>query len=169
MDTFFLAHTSTTSRREEFIQRAWIQHQFAQIASRRRHKDEEMGFLIVDLATMGGPSRKLRTYLTRGDLPGDPLAESAWAYLWGAQNNQAFITTMGVDVNTFNTILHPFAELWNAEPIPWGDVNPHGKPQLARRLLDAAGCLGLVLHWLCSTMPGYLLQQLFAITPAVCS
>ena len=76
---------------------------------------------------------------------------------------------MGVDVNTFNKILHPFEELWNVKPIPQGDVKPHGKPQLARRLLDAAGCLGLVLHWLCSTMPGYLLQQLFAITPAVCS
>ncbi|PLW11804.1 hypothetical protein PCASD_21061 [Puccinia coronata f. sp. avenae] len=138
------------------------------MATRRRRKDDNAVALIVGLATMGGPLRQMRTYLTRGDLPGDPLADSAWAYLWSAQNNRAFITTMGVDVHTFNTILTPFKTLWNSETIPRGNVNPQGEPQLARRSLDAARCLGLVLHWFFSTMPCYLLQQLFAITLAVC-
>ncbi|PLW15589.1 hypothetical protein PCASD_21778 [Puccinia coronata f. sp. avenae] len=88
------------------------------MATRRRRKDDDAVALIVALATMGGPLRQMRTYLTRGDLPGDPLADSAWTYLWSAQNNQAFITTMGVDVHTFNTILTPFETLWNSETIP---------------------------------------------------
>jgi hypothetical protein len=88
------------------------------MATRRRRKDDDAVALIVALATMGGPLQQMRTYLTRGDLPGDPLADSAWAYLWSAQNNQAFITTMGVDVHTFNTILTPFETLWNSKTIP---------------------------------------------------
>jgi hypothetical protein len=40
---------------------------------------------------------------------------------------------------------------------------------IGRQSLDAAGTLGLILHWLCSTMLAYSLQQLFGITPAVCS
>ncbi|PLW27671.1 hypothetical protein PCANC_24147 [Puccinia coronata f. sp. avenae] len=138
------------------------------MATRRCREDDDAVALIVALATMSGPLRQMRTYLTRGNLLGNPLADSPWAYLWSAQNNQAFITTMGVDVHTFKTILTPFEKLWNSKTIPRGDVNPQGEPQLARRLLDAAGCLGLVLHWLCSTMPCYSLQQLFAIALAVC-
>ena len=76
---------------------------------------------------------------------------------------------MGVNVNTFSTILHPFSVEWNSSTITRSDVNPHGEPQVAWRSLDAAGALGLVLEWICSTMTAYSLQQLFGITPAVCS
>ena len=48
-------------------------------------------------------------------------------------------------------------------------VNPYGAPQLARRSLDAAGGLALLLHWMSSTMAGCSLQQIFSITPAVCA
>ncbi|PLW38814.1 hypothetical protein PCANC_16582 [Puccinia coronata f. sp. avenae] len=167
ISSFGLAHQHRAEGSNSFDGGGTVQR-FAQMATRRRREDDNAVALIVGLATRGGPLRQMRTYLTRGDLLGDPLADSAWAYLWSAQNNRAFITTMGVDVHTFNTILTPFETLWNSKTIPRGDVNPQGEPQLARRSLDAARCLGLVLHWFCSTMPCYLLQQLFAITLAVC-
>ncbi|KAI7933714.1 hypothetical protein MJO28_017506 [Puccinia striiformis f. sp. tritici] len=49
-----------------------------------------------------------------------------------------------------------------------------GHPQFSSawahiRSLDAAGGLGLLLHWLSSTMAGHSLHQIFAITPAVCA
>ena len=49
------------------------------------------------------------------------------------------------------------------------DFNPNGKPQPHRRSLDSAGGLALVLHWISSTMAAYTLQQIFAITAAVCT
>ncbi|EFP76492.1 uncharacterized protein PGTG_02933 [Puccinia graminis f. sp. tritici CRL 75-36-700-3] len=53
---------------------------------------------------------------------------------------------MGVDVKTFKDILSRFELLWNSVTLPQNDVNPNGEPQVGRRSLDAAGCLGLVLH-----------------------
>ncbi|KNE86615.1 hypothetical protein PSTG_20022 [Puccinia striiformis f. sp. tritici PST-78] len=76
---------------------------------------------------------------------------------------------MGVNVNTFDDLLERFTVRWNFTTIDRADVNPYGEPQAVRRSLDAAGCLGLLLHWLCSTMAAYTLQQLFGITRAVCS
>ena len=76
---------------------------------------------------------------------------------------------MGVDVQTFNVLLNPFTIEWEGKTIPRSDVNPHGEPQVARRSLDAAGCLALVLHWLSSTMSAISLQLIFAITPLVFS
>ncbi|KAA1074568.1 hypothetical protein PGT21_010309 [Puccinia graminis f. sp. tritici] len=76
---------------------------------------------------------------------------------------------MGLDVRTFDDLLDRFLARWNYTTIDRADVNPTGEPQLGRRSLDAAGALGLVLHWLCSTMSSYTLQQLFGVTPAVCS
>jgi hypothetical protein len=97
------------------------------------------------------------------------MLESACACLWRTQSDRAFITTMGVDLATFDDLLSCFADWWNFSTIDQANVNRHGKPQIGQQLLDAAGCLGLVLHWLCLTMVSYTLQQLFAITPAVCS
>ena len=96
------------------------------------------------------------------------MLDSAWASLWRAQSDREFITTMGLDVATFDDLLGRFADQRNFSNIDRANVNSHGKPQIGRPLLDAAGCLGLVLHWLCLTMASYTLQQLFAITPAVC-
>ena len=122
------------------------------------------------LGFLGTPGyRSVRTYLTRADLPFNPMTDSAWARLWGARNDRAFITTMGVDLQTFDDLLGRFADRWNFRTIDRPDVDTNGEPQIGRRSLDAAGCLGLVLHWLCSTMSSITLQQLFGITPAVCS
>ena len=113
--------------------------------------------------------QNLQTYLTCGHLPGNLLVDSAWAYLWSSQNDRTFITTMGVDVNTFHFILQPFSLLCNGKKITRANVNPCGEPQPGRCTLDSAGCLGLALDWLSSTMRAYNLQQLFGVTPAVCS
>ncbi|OAV98410.1 hypothetical protein PTTG_09758 [Puccinia triticina 1-1 BBBD Race 1] len=131
---------------------------------------DEAGALFMALSFFGTPGkfRQLRTYLTRADLPTLPMVNSPWAYLWASRNNQSFITTMGLDVRTFDDLLERFSARWNFSTIDQADVNPIGEPQIGRQSLDAAGTLGLVLHWLCSTMSAYTMQQLFGITPAVC-
>src|SRR6267154_53134 len=46
-----------------------------------------------------------RTYLIRGDLLPNPRADTPWQALYMGQNDRAFITTMGVDVPTFDHLL----------------------------------------------------------------
>ena len=76
---------------------------------------------------------------------------------------------MGIDVTSFEMLLIPFSIAWDLQTIDRADVNPHGAPQPHLRSLDAAGGLALILHWLSSTMPGFSIQQIFLITPAVCT
>jgi hypothetical protein len=134
-----------------------------------------LALFVVGIAVIAGLRRKerrqaSRAYLTRPSLPPVPRADSAWAYLYGARIDRAFIVTMGVDVRTFHFILERgFAELWDSPPISRDDVRPHGSPRLEKRSLDAAGVLGLVLHYLNSTMLLVTLQQVFAIVPSVSS
>ncbi|KAA1080360.1 hypothetical protein PGT21_004077 [Puccinia graminis f. sp. tritici] len=92
------------------VQQRSIRLRFEQVAARRHREEDEATALLVSMAFAGGPIRQLRTYLTRGDLPGNPMSDSAWAYMFSSQNDRAFITTMGVDVATFNTLLKPFAD-----------------------------------------------------------
>jgi hypothetical protein len=74
---------------------------------------------------------------------------------------------MGVDVSTFSSLLTAgFAQDWYETPIPRDDVSVHGNPRIHQRSLDAAGVLGLVLHYLSSTMHAISLQQIFAIIPS---
>ncbi|KNE88810.1 hypothetical protein PSTG_17753, partial [Puccinia striiformis f. sp. tritici PST-78] len=108
---------------------------------------------------------QLRTYLTRANLTSS--RNSAWTAMKSARSDWAYVTTMGIDVATFDNLLDRFEPLWNTITLPRNNVNPDGHPKCARQSLDAAGCLGLVLHWLCSTIAGYLLQQIFGITPAI--
>jgi hypothetical protein len=138
---------------------------------RQDEEDEDILLAIVALAILGEPVpiRSLRTYLTRQDLPGNPCTSSAWTHMRAVGSNRAFITVMGLDVQTFESILVPFDLAWNGTAIPRRDVNPNGAPQPSRRSLDSAGGLALVLHWLSSTMAAYTLQQIFSITAAVCS
>ncbi|KAA1095259.1 hypothetical protein PGT21_013668 [Puccinia graminis f. sp. tritici] len=138
----------------------------------RQEEDEEDSLAaFVGSAILGRPTpiQTLQTYLTRDDLAVHPQSSSAWAHLRMVGNDRAYITTMGVDVRTFEAMLQLFNAAWDSEAICRADVNPNGAPQLARRSLDAAGGLGLVLHWLSSTMASHSLQQIFAITPAVCA
>ena len=61
-------------------------------------------------------------------------------------NNSAFITTMRVNVRTFESLFILFEMMWGSTTILRSNVNPNGAPQSAQRLLDAAGGLALVLH-----------------------
>ncbi|KAE9404399.1 hypothetical protein BT96DRAFT_801786, partial [Gymnopus androsaceus JB14] len=106
-------------------------------------------------------------YLTRPQLMPDPRLESPWIRLWKGQEDRAFITTMGFDVRTFRFILEHFAEIWNHTPIPQNDVSSGGNPRLPAHSLDAAGALGLTLHYLGSAIPEVQLQQIFAVVPSV--
>ncbi|KAH9471875.1 hypothetical protein Pst134EA_002508 [Puccinia striiformis f. sp. tritici] len=122
-----------------------------QSVAQRQQEDEEAVLLIISLAILGEsrPFRQLQTYLTRGDLPGNPRSDSAWAYLYSARNNRAFITTMGVNVRTFDELLSRFSIHWAAGTIPRNDVNPNGDPQVGRQSLDAVWnySLGGVRAW----------------------
>ncbi|KIK03048.1 hypothetical protein K443DRAFT_95757 [Laccaria amethystina LaAM-08-1] len=60
---------------------------------------------------------------------------------------------MGFNVATFHKILdHGFRDFWNTLAIPRHETNVNSRTQLGCRSLDAEGALGLVLHWLNSTM-----------------
>ncbi|KAG2074923.1 hypothetical protein BDR04DRAFT_1007055 [Suillus decipiens] len=60
---------------------------------------------------------------------------------------------MGVDVPTFSSLLTAgFVQAWYETPIPHEDVSVHRTPRIDKCSLDAAGPLGLVLHYLNSTM-----------------
>ncbi|EDR05968.1 uncharacterized protein LACBIDRAFT_329150 [Laccaria bicolor S238N-H82] len=60
---------------------------------------------------------------------------------------------MGFDITTFHKILdHGFRDLWNTLAIPRCETNIDSRPRLGCRSLDAEGALGLILHWLSSTM-----------------
>ncbi|KAA8895813.1 hypothetical protein FN846DRAFT_751964, partial [Sphaerosporella brunnea] len=114
--------------------------------------------------------RALRFYLTRADLAPNPRQGTAWQFMYASANDRAFITTMGFDTTGFRILLALFKRLWETTPIPRGDVNDESQQiRLGRRSLDAAGALGHVLHYLNSTISDSSLQQIFALTPAVCS
>jgi hypothetical protein len=77
---------------------------------------------------------------------------------------------MGFNVATFAAIVEGgFGTTWATTPIPRDDVASAGKPRLGARSLDAAGALGLVLHYLNSTMREIRLQQIFALIPTTVS
>jgi hypothetical protein len=64
-----------------------------------------------------------RRYLTRPDLLRNPRVLTPWQTLYQSRNNRAFITTMGFDVATLNSILVAGFEMrWNTNPIPRNDV-----------------------------------------------
>jgi hypothetical protein len=77
---------------------------------------------------------------------------------------------MGFDVQTFHDIIDAgFGPAWYSTPIPRTDVSTAGNPRPGARSLDAAGALGLVLHYLNSTMREISLQQIFALIPSTVS
>ena len=60
---------------------------------------------------------------------------------------------MGFDVETFDSIIAAgFGVMWHNTPIPHADVHAGGAPYPGAQSLDAQGALGLVLHYLNSTM-----------------
>ena len=81
-------------------------------------------------------------------------------------NDHAFITTMGMNAMTFEYILNQgFAETWNTTPIPHDDISFTALPCTDHCSLDAAGALGLTLHYLASMMQELSLQQMFGLIP----
>lgn len=111
--------------------------------------------------------RQHRLYLCRPELVPNPRIGSPWQFLYQSQLDRAFITTMGVDTVTFQVLLNSgFEQLWDSTPIPRIDTNIHGEPRLGARSLDAAGGLGLYLHYLRSSMREVGLQLIFALIPS---
>ena len=111
-----------------------------------------------------------RQYLGRTSLLPNPRIGTPWIRLYESHADQAFITTMGVDTSTFRAILEAgFGNLWYTLPISRPDARTAIQPRAGRRSLDAAGGLGLVLHWLSSTMRQVSLQQIFALVPSTVS
>jgi hypothetical protein len=110
-----------------------------------------------------------QNYLQRGELLPNPREGTPWEAMYAAGNDEAFITTTGLDVATFHFLLEPFERKWNSQPLPQCDVPSEAVSRPDRRSLSAAGALGLVLHHLCSTTEDRLLQQIFAVTRTVCS
>ena len=114
--------------------------------------------------------RPRRQYLSRATLLPDPHANTPWTRLYSSYDDCAFITTMGIDTLTFREILSAgFGHLWHTLPIPRPDSHTTGNPRTGRRSLNAEGGLGLVLHWLSSTMRQMSLQQIFALVPSTVS
>ncbi|KAF5376888.1 hypothetical protein D9615_007221 [Tricholomella constricta] len=113
--------------------------------------------------------RRQRLYLTRNELLPDPRRDTPWQKLYERRNTRAFITTMGIDVPTFKYILEGFTTVWDSTPIPRGDLPGSAAPRLSRRSLDSAGALGLILHYLNSTMADVSLMQIFALIPSTVS
>ena len=70
-----------------------------------------------------------RLYLTRSELLLHPQGRTPWQVLYHSNNDRAFITTMGLDVQTFGLLLERgFQEAWDTHPIPRADANSRGRP-----------------------------------------
>jgi hypothetical protein len=111
-----------------------------------------------------------RLYLCRPQLARNPRGATAWQILYRSRNDRAYITTMGFDVATFDRILEAgFGVAWETTPSPRADAPNTGATRPGRRSLDASGALGLLLHYLNSTMREISLQQIFAIIPSTVS
>ncbi|KAJ7231709.1 hypothetical protein B0H12DRAFT_1077061 [Mycena haematopus] len=114
--------------------------------------------------------RPSRLYLCRPQLLRNPRGATAWQVLYRTRNDRAYITTMGFDVHTFHAILDAgFGYAWDTTPIPRQDTSRVGQTRLGARSLDASGALGLLLHYLNSTMREISLQQIFALIPTTVS
>ncbi|KAG2353241.1 hypothetical protein BDR07DRAFT_1433965 [Suillus spraguei] len=69
---------------------------------------------------------------------------------------------MGVDVSTFSLLLTAgFVQAWYETPIPHEDVSAHETSRIDKCSLDAAGALGLVLHYLNSTIQSHRMHMCF--------
>ncbi|KAI0308625.1 hypothetical protein OF83DRAFT_206224 [Amylostereum chailletii] len=138
-------------------------------------EDEEVELLAAIIlygTDEAGRLRRLRRqvtrrYLTRPELLSNPRNGTPWQVLYASQNDRAFVTTMGFNCATFDLLLQSgFSQAWNTTPIPRGDTNSNGQPRIGARSLDAAGALGLALHYLASAAHETSYQQIFALIPS---
>lgn len=152
-------------------------HQISQTNEEDAEEDEEeiMRAAAAALICAGAEESRLarirnrlpsRLYLCRPQLLPNPRINTPWQALYRSRSDRAYITTMGFDVDTFELILSEgFAQKFYETPIPRDDVDTTGATRPGRRSLDAAGILGLILHYLNSTMREISLQQIFALIP----
>ena len=92
-------------------------------------------------------------YLCRPQLLPNPHINTPWQALYCSRNDHTYTTTMAFDVETFKLILSAgFTQKFYKTPIPRDDVNTMGASRPRQCSLDVAGILGLVLHYLNSTM-----------------
>lgn len=109
-------------------------------------------------------------YLTQSELLSNPRSNTPWHSIFQSQSDRAFITMMGLDVRAFTRLLDGgFAHQWNTNLIPHADNPSTAVPHLWTRSLDAAGALGLILHYLNSTMHDISLMEIFALIPTTVS
>ena len=114
--------------------------------------------------------RVRRGRLSRPQLLPNPLGDTPWTVLYQSRSDSAYLAVMGVNVSAFQAILDAgFSHQWYSAPLHRSDVIPTRNPRCITRSLDASGALGLLLHWLTSTMRQVSLQQIFALVPATTS
>lgn len=113
--------------------------------------------------------RVRRGYLNRSELLPDPFSDTPWTILYRSRSDSTYLAAMGLNVAGFQTILDSgFSYRWYSTPLHRSDVAP-AHTRSINRSLDAGGALGLLLHWLTSTMHQISLQQIFALVPATTS
>lgn len=109
-------------------------------------------------------------YLSRPQLLPNPLSDTPWTVLYRSCSDSAYLATMGLDVTAFQAILDAqFSLRWYLTPLHRSDATPATNPRCITRSLNAGGALGLLLHWLTSTMRQISLQQIFALIPSTMS
>ena len=94
-------------------------------------------------------------YLCHGQLLPNPCIGTPWQALYNSCSDCAFITTMGFDIEIFDYIIileAGFMHAWNWSHISRSDSAGVSGACPGGRSLDAPGALGLVLHYLNSTM-----------------
>ncbi|CAE6417110.1 unnamed protein product [Rhizoctonia solani] len=113
------------------------------------------------------PQKRQRYYLTRPELQQTPMESSGWQSIYRSREDRAYIHVLGIDVETFDYFMDSgFRHAWNTRTIKRTDTNRVGASRVGARSLDAAGGLGLALHFLCSTMSEVSLQIIFALVPS---
>ncbi|KAK9233729.1 hypothetical protein V1525DRAFT_436306, partial [Lipomyces kononenkoae] len=111
-------------------------------------QDDEAVVIAVALAQMRTiNTRRNRFYLTRPVLLWPRL--SPWQRLRDSAEDKAF-----------------WVQTRLTTPITRDDVSVHGEARRSQRSLDADGALGLVLHFLNSSMAQFTLNEIFGIVPA---
>lgn len=134
-------------------------------------RDAVLAGAAIYLSALGNQQHRSgerrRLYLVRNELLPNPRRDTPWQRLFASNSDRAYITTMGIDVETFQYILDSgFTALWNTTPLTRHDNPMTAPPRINSRSLDASGGLGLLLHYLNSTMLDVSLMEIFAIIPS---
>jgi hypothetical protein len=123
--------------------------------------------LIVVTAAVVLERMKLNTnyrhYVERSGLLHPRRETTPWKRLMESGTSRTFINLIGFDRETFDYLLSFFGPVYNSRS-PY-EYASSADP--ARRHLDAAGCLALILFWYSTTADDAVLCLIFGTTPAV--